>query len=473
MSAPGICFRRPCRQALRLRKPGPQTRTGLFPLSAMAWSSSISRDLATTNKRHCNKDIAKGQQRHLSNVSTQRSVASTSGKPSALEIVATAELISTPEALASFLAELTHPSNPPTSLYLDLEGYWLSRVGSLDILTILHHPQGTVHLIDVYTLQHLAFTTPSSSDPGLTLQAILEDPLTPKYLWDVRNDADALYAHYGVRLRCATDLQVLENATRGMTVNDRGHPFSRKLLWSLTTCIRRDLALSGDEMEAWAAAKDKMRVLMNLKATGPAAAVAATAVDQPVCLAGNLLTDNIPPVLLDATARLTPSNTADNSPGQEKGTTTTKKTSNPLAGLRPVLQPPAQIDLSESIFRRRPMSPATAAYCANDVVHLPALHAAYLLRLRQSAAQVRVQDDSDDVESLSPWHALVRRESDRRCEAVLMSSSSEGTGAAATAAGYDPFSADKVLAPWGKAVAALADAGLDEAGEQPGSSTGR
>jgi exonuclease 3'-5' domain-containing protein 1 len=68
-----------------------------------------------------------------------------------------------------------------------------------------------VRLIDVFILRKLAFTTASNN--GKTLKSILEDPDVPKCAWDVRNDADALWALYHIGLAGVTDIQLLENAS--------------------------------------------------------------------------------------------------------------------------------------------------------------------------------------------------------------------------------------------------------------------
>ena len=55
-----------------------------------------------------------------------------------------------------------------------------------------------MRLIDVHVLGDQAFTIASSEDTAL--KSTLEDPNICKYIWDVRNDANALWFHYGVSL---------------------------------------------------------------------------------------------------------------------------------------------------------------------------------------------------------------------------------------------------------------------------------
>lgn len=120
-------------------------------------------------------------------------------------LTSTTQLISTPSALEAFLSLIT----PSSSFYLDLEGKDLSREGTLTLITVLLHPQNTVYIIDVLTLGASSFTTGTP-----TLKTVLEDATIPKYVWDCRNDADALKAHFDVGLAGVLDIQLLEVATR-------------------------------------------------------------------------------------------------------------------------------------------------------------------------------------------------------------------------------------------------------------------
>jgi len=158
-----------------------------------------------------------------------------------------AHVVSTTVDLAHFLESL-HPSS---TLYLDLEGKDLSRHGTLTIITILVHPQNTVALIDVLTLGPAAFGTqspPSTIRPRKTLKSILEDSSITKYLWDVRNDADALKALYDVGIEGVIDIQLLENATRYG---------SKTYLRGLNPCVQRDLKLPDRDLARWVRIKDQ------------------------------------------------------------------------------------------------------------------------------------------------------------------------------------------------------------------------
>jgi exonuclease 3'-5' domain-containing protein 1 len=159
----------------------------------------------------------------------------------------TPTLISSLPDLRVFLS-----STPPSStFYLDLEGKSLSRNGTLSLLTVLVLPTQAASIIDVQTLGDSAFTTPGIG--GKTLKAILEDPHTSKCFWDVRNDADALWAHHKVRLAGVTDVQLLENASR---FGDKTY------LRGLDKCVERDLGLKFMEVHRWVKTKKEVQALM-------------------------------------------------------------------------------------------------------------------------------------------------------------------------------------------------------------------
>lgn len=158
-------------------------------------------------------------------------------------------LITSLSELRNFLSSLPDDK----SLYLDLEGSNLGRHGSISLLTVLVHPGNQVHLIDLLTLGSAAFTT--SSAGGATLKSILGDPEVPKYFWDLRNDADALWSLFNVGLANVTDIQLLENASRGSRDNT--------FLSGLDTAVRLDLPqLRPAERQRWARTKQAVKARM-------------------------------------------------------------------------------------------------------------------------------------------------------------------------------------------------------------------
>ena len=137
------------------------------------------------------------------------------------------------------------PTQPP-SLYLDVEGVNLSRHGSISIIQLFVLPKNQVFLIDVLVLGEEAFSTSNGS--GTNLRSILESALVPKVFFDVRNDSDALFAHFQVSLQGIQDIQLLENATRF---------YSKDRVVGLAMCIERDAQLTPEASTAWKATKQR------------------------------------------------------------------------------------------------------------------------------------------------------------------------------------------------------------------------
>jgi exonuclease 3'-5' domain-containing protein 1 len=171
-------------------------------------------------------------------------------------------LIDNPESLELFLQNLiedVHLQRP--TLYVDLEGIKLSRNGSVSLLTLLIHSNGKpdrVYLVDIHTLGSSAFTTISSSSSNReiqTLKDILENRKIPKVFFDVRNDSDALFGHFGIKMKGIIDLQLMENASRHTGAS------GKRFLDGLGKCIQRDSGLSDAEKKVWETSKDKGKKL--------------------------------------------------------------------------------------------------------------------------------------------------------------------------------------------------------------------
>ncbi|KAJ6005731.1 hypothetical protein N7451_003675 [Penicillium sp. IBT 35674x] len=127
------------------------------------------------------------------------------------------------------------PSDPP-SLYIDIEGVNLSRTGSISIMQIFVLPQRRIYLVDIHVLKDEAFSQQGPS--GITLRSVLESPSIPKVFYDVRNDSDALFAHYHISLDGIQDLQLMELATR---------KFSKRYVTGLGKCIEHDAQMTSGE----------------------------------------------------------------------------------------------------------------------------------------------------------------------------------------------------------------------------------
>ncbi|KAH8820560.1 ribonuclease H-like domain-containing protein [Xylogone sp. PMI_703] len=133
---------------------------------------------------------------------------------------------------------LALPITPKPALYLDLEGINLSRQGSVSIISLYIHPMKSAYLIDVHTLGGSAFTTPSSTNPTETLKTILESRVIKKVFYDVRNDSDALFAHYKISLNGIVDIQLMELGARiGW----------KRFVMGLAKCITKYVPLTQDE----------------------------------------------------------------------------------------------------------------------------------------------------------------------------------------------------------------------------------
>jgi len=165
--------------------------------------------------------------------------------------------VSTASDISALLSCITDLPTSSPSLHIDLEGAKLSRDGTISLLTLYVLPTDTVYLIDIVKLGAAAFSTPtistpatspasvsetavgkqaSPTSPALTLKSILESPTIPKVLFDVRNDSDALFAHFDIALECVDDLQLMELATRVRK--------SRQYLAGLAWCIEHDSHMS-------------------------------------------------------------------------------------------------------------------------------------------------------------------------------------------------------------------------------------
>ncbi|ORY03126.1 hypothetical protein BCR34DRAFT_617855 [Clohesyomyces aquaticus] len=171
-----------------------------------------------------------------------------------MENIKTAVLNTTDEicALVDRLVLLhQQPNLPSPIMYIDLEGVALSRSGTLSIFTLLTDrgtPNREVCLIDVHTLGAQAFE--AAGENGKTLKDILQDENIPKVFFDVRNDSDALFAHFGVALKGVEDVPLMESATRETTV-------SRKFVTSLSKCIEKNVVMSPSAKASWQLAKTR------------------------------------------------------------------------------------------------------------------------------------------------------------------------------------------------------------------------
>jgi exonuclease 3'-5' domain-containing protein 1 len=152
------------------------------------------------------------------------------------------KIVDTPQSIADLVDELVSLHTPtqgelgfPPARYVDLEGVDLCREGSISLIALLVQLQPATqrtYIIDVHTLGAQSFDTKGRK--GITLKDILQDEKIPKVFFDVRNDSDALFAHYGVALRGVEDVQLMESATRETIA-------SRRYLSGLAKCIENNM----------------------------------------------------------------------------------------------------------------------------------------------------------------------------------------------------------------------------------------
>lgn len=155
-------------------------------------------------------------------------------------------MVDPPAAIVSLVDSLSDLPNHPPSIYVDIEGVNLSRHGSISILQLHILPTDETHLIDVHTLGEEAFSTVATN--GDTLKDILESESIIKVFFDIRNDSDALYSLFGIRVAGICDIQLMELATRS---------FSRRCINGLAKCIERDLPMTLKERSHWKMSKEK------------------------------------------------------------------------------------------------------------------------------------------------------------------------------------------------------------------------
>lgn len=167
------------------------------------------------------------------------------------------EMVDNYSAVKSMLDILTALERDSGSIYLDLEGVNLSRHGSISLIQIYLPSHERVFLVDVHTMGKRAFEISSSHEK--TLKSVLESQTIKKYLFDVRNDADALYALFSVELAGVVDIQLLELASR------KGH---KHVVAGLAACMEQEQALPLPTLLEWQITKKSVRQMLDPKSGG-------------------------------------------------------------------------------------------------------------------------------------------------------------------------------------------------------------
>lgn len=147
--------------------------------------------------------------------------------------------------LLSLLDDLVSPALGSPSLYLDLEGVNLGRHGSVSIISLYVLKKKRIYLIDIHQLGKTAFSTTNSS--AISLRTVLESPTISKVIFDIRNDSDALFSHYGISVDGIKDLQLMELATR---------KHSMTFVAGLAKCVEKDSPISTAAKAEWQRTKE-------------------------------------------------------------------------------------------------------------------------------------------------------------------------------------------------------------------------
>ncbi|KAK5734605.1 hypothetical protein LTR17_008826 [Elasticomyces elasticus] len=167
------------------------------------------------------------------------------------------QLVDTLEAVKTLVDTLVSLKAASAPLYVDLEGVNLSRHGSISIIQIWLPLLQQAFLVDIHVLGTTAFDTTNSE--GKTLRTILGSERIKKYFFDVRNDADALYALFNVRLAGVVDVQLLELASR------RG---PKHVVCGLAACIEHEHALPSSKLHDWQTTKTEVVKMFDPKLGG-------------------------------------------------------------------------------------------------------------------------------------------------------------------------------------------------------------
>lgn len=174
------------------------------------------------------------------------------GPPTPLPQCATVHVSTTDGVrdMVNTIIDFHQPREEIHTLYVDLEGDNLGRMGEFDLLQIYLPRAGLAYVVYAHVLQKAAFTTPGNNFKLRTLQDIFESTSIIKAFRDCRGDSDALYSHYGVHLDPASviDVQLLECATVLKAAD-------RKKVKSLDQAVRQRINLPRQELNTWSQIK--------------------------------------------------------------------------------------------------------------------------------------------------------------------------------------------------------------------------
>lgn len=130
--------------------------------------------------------------------------------------------IDTPEKLEAFLPlllELQPSTREAPELALDSEGWNLGIDGTLTILQMRIRSKKYAYIFDVLTLEGKKMFETEGAE-GQSLKKVLEAKEHIQVWWDIRQDTEALFHHYGILIGSRIDLQLMELASRTTPYRD-------------------------------------------------------------------------------------------------------------------------------------------------------------------------------------------------------------------------------------------------------------
>ncbi|KAI7085376.1 hypothetical protein KC356_g5917 [Hortaea werneckii] len=166
-------------------------------------------------------------------------------------------IVDTKDLVVSMLGALVLPKGLSNSVFVDMEGVNLSRHGSISLMQIYLPGSKDIFIVDIHALGAQAFVI--TGPQGNNLKNVLEGSEIQKYFFDVRNDADALYALFDIRLAHVVDVQLLELASRtGL----------KHVLRGLAACVEQEQVLTDGAASRWKKTKEEGTKLFNPKLGG-------------------------------------------------------------------------------------------------------------------------------------------------------------------------------------------------------------
>lgn len=166
-------------------------------------------------------------------------------------------IVDTKDLVVSMLGALVLPKGLSNNVFVDMEGVNLSRHGSISLMQIDLPGSKDIFIVDIHALGAQAFVI--TGPQGNNLKNVLEGSEIQKYFFDVRNDADALYALFDIRLAHVVDVQLMELASR---------TGSKHVLRGLAACVEQEQVLTDAAASKWKKTKEEGTKRFNPKLGG-------------------------------------------------------------------------------------------------------------------------------------------------------------------------------------------------------------